>query len=424
MIILKLSYHIITMSLSVREYQYWITKNCDRSNCWVVVARLGEMLNHKNTTIDGPNGPDMHENLPLTQDSLQYVYLVDFTDKRLVTLVQDNQYYYLIDNTEIIVEEVKDYKSHIIYHKSLSGLVSKLSSTLRKKLKLKAISKAKLRSKEKTNLEGVVSIDFIGKTHEEQVGLFKKYATDRRNKLCLDLSGLFVLDPKVISDAMMVFPQEQIVLYQNNKFTSFDWLKYFPNIKILSIWYINTLVDSHIDELVIAAPKLNTLEFHYCYQLTARILMPLSKLNLLEKLVINNEKCNMQELAYETVIKDDEWPTISNEGLSLVLINSHNLTLDFIDFFLKSFTGVNNFIMNELVLAKLEKNSSNGSKDHEDPISFHSILDTNHGFKRYRNVKIFDLVRNKCGNTFSNAMLDVIKDRSPDKREAIELLKK
>jgi hypothetical protein len=416
------------MPLSKREYKYWITKNCERQNCWIVVARLGEMLNHRDTVIEGPDGVIDHEDLPLTHDNMEYVYLVDFSDSRLIALVQDNEYYYLIDNTKISVQDeegkdVEDYQSRIVYNKSLTGLVGKLSGGLRKKLKLKLSSKAKLRSRDVTQLEGVVSIDFIGKTHEEQVELFKTYAGDNKNKKQLDLSGLFVLDPKVIIDSQTVYPQEQIILYQNNKFNTFEWLKFFPNISILSVWYINTLTNDSMDELILSAPKINTLEFHYCYQLNGRILIPLSKLNLLDKLVINNEKCDLQPQTYETIIKDEEWAKMSNQSLSLVVINSHNLTLDFIDFFLKCFTNVTNFIMNELVLKKLEDNSSNGSKDHEDPISFHSVLNTNQGFKRYKNVKIYDLVRNKTGNTFSTSMLDVIKERCPDKAEAAELMK-
>lgn len=410
-----------------REYQYWITRNCDRKHSWIVVARLDEMLNHKDTEIDGPEGPVAREDLSLSQDTLEFVYLVNYADNRLITLVQDKSYYYLIDNMQKIVEEGDekhvDYRSRIIYRKSLSALVTTMSGSLRKKLGLKPINKIKLKNRELTNLKGVLPIDFIGQTHEQKVKLFKQYATADSQKDCLDLSGFYVLDPKVIIDTATMYKQDQVVMYQNNRFNSFEWLKYFPNIKILSMWYINTLLDEHIDALVQAAPGLNTVEFHYCYQLTGRILIPLGRLNLLEKLVINNERCDLQKLAYETVITDKEWEQIDNNSLSLVIINSHNLTLDFIHFFLKSFHGVHNFIMNELVLKKLQDNSADGSKDREEPVSFHSIQDTKQGFKRYRDVKVFDLVRNKCGNTFSNAMLDVIKERSPEKAEAIEQLK-
>lgn len=410
---------------AMREYQYWVTKNCDRKHGWIVVARLGEMLHHRDTTIDGPDGPVKHEDLPLTQDGLEFVYLVDYADNRLITLVQDKSYFYLIDNTQKAVEigdeKHVEYQSHIVYRKTLTALVSTMSGSLRKKLKLKPINKIKLKSREQDSLKGILPIDFIGQTHERKVELFRQYAA--AHKECLDLSGFYVMDPKVIVDSAKMYQHDQVVLYQNNRFNSFEWLKYFPNIKILSIWYINTLLDEHIDALVEAAPGLNTVEVHYCYQLTGRILIPLSKLNLLEKLVINNEQCDLQKLAYETVITDKEWKDIDNHSLSLVIINSHNLTLDFIDFFLKSFHGVHNFIMNELVLKKLQDNSADGSKDREEPVSFHSVQDTSHGFKRYRDVKVFDLVRNKCGNTFSDAMLSVIKKRSPEKAEAIEQLK-
>lgn len=409
-----------------REYKHWITRRCERHNCWLVVAKLGDMISHTDTTIIGPDETVVaHKDLPLTHDTLEYVYLVNFTEDRLITLVQDKQFYYLIDNTEYVSEEgVKDHRSKILYDTSIKKLVGRMSGSLRKKIGLLHIDKIKLKQTERKQLEGVVPIDFICKPHPAQVKLFRDYVNQDTRRV--DLSGLFILEPKVIEDAAVWgkkdFGHEEVVLYQNNRFHKFGWLKHFPNIKTLTLWYLNQVKDEDIELLVESAPNLNALEFHYCFQLTGRCIIPVSKLQHLDKLILNNERCELQELTYETVITDAEWTTISNTSLTLVLIDSQNLTLDFIDLFLKSFKVVQHFIMNEIVLEKLQKNSADGCKDREDPITFHSVKDTKVGFKRYRDVKIYDQVRNKCGNVFSDAMLNKIKQRSPEKSEIVDTL--
>lgn len=411
----------------IRQYKLWITKNCDRRNCWIVVARLGEMLEHTDTVVTGPDGPQ--DMLPLTHDRLEYVYLVDFSDQRLITLVQDKDYYYLIDNTEYTrkegEEDIKDYRSRIMYDASLPRLVDRMPSATRKKLGLKTMEKVLAKKQVQAALNGVLPFDFVGKSHIVQVKLFRDYV-QQNHSVRLDLSGLFILDPKVIEDAALLgkvkFEQTEVVLYQNNKFNKFAWLKHFPKVKTLTLWYINQVKDEDINELVASAPGLEILEFHYCFQLTGRIMIPISTLPVLDKLVINYDKCQLHELAYETVIKDDEWKQIRNRSLTVALIDSHNLTLDFIDLFLKSFTCLKHFIMDEMVLAKLEKNSADGNQDHIEPVTFHSTKNTETGFKRYRDVKIFDQVRSKCGNMFSESMLRKIKERNPEKSEAVDVL--
>lgn len=413
-----------------REYKHWITKNCDRRNCWIVVAKLGEMIQHQDTTIVGPDGTEC-ETLPLTHDTLEYVYFVDFTEQRLITLVQDHDYYYLIDNTKTTKTELAEkeektehYRSRIVYDTTLVKLVHRLPGSIRKKVGLKHIDKVKLKQHEKKQLQGVVPVDFIGQSHICQVKLFRDFVKQDRKRI--DLSGLFILEPKVIEDTAVLgnvkFEHEEVVLYQNNRFHKFAWLKHFSKIKTLTLWYINQVTNDDIDELVKFAPGLEVLEFHYCFQLNGRIMIPVSKLRRLDKFILNNEQCGLQDVAYETVIKDSEWENISNESLTVALIDSYNLTLDFIDLFLKSFKGVTHFIMNDIMLSKLEKNSVNGVKDREEPVSFHSVKDYKVGFKRYRDVKIYDQVRHKCGNAFSDAMLKKIKERSPEKTDAVDML--
>ena len=429
----------IKMVLNDREYRYWLTKNCERHNCWVVVAKLGEMLLHKETTYTGPSGPV--DSIPLHHDALKYVYLAHFEEDRVTTIVQDDQYYYLIDNqktkTATVAEpraepesgadaeqEQKEYDlytSDIKFHTDIKGLISMMSGGQRKRLKIQLSKKAKLKAKDVSALNGVTYIDFINKTHEEQVELWKTYMKQQKDHI--DLSGFFLLEPQVLIDAGVKGSQDQIIINQNNRFYNFEWLKLFPKLKVLSIWYVNMLQDEHVGQIAKTAPNLNTLELHNCYQVTGRALIPLFGMHLMEKLIFNNEKCSLQESGLETVITDEEWMQINNASLNILLIDSHNLTLDFIDLVLKRITGLKHFIMNEIILEKLRKNSASGCDDDREPVTFHSASNLQSGFKRYRHVKVYDQVRNKCGNMFSDAMLKIIAERNPERAEVAEQMK-
>ncbi len=147
-------------------------------------------------------------------------------------------------------------------------------------------------------------------------------------------------------------------------------------------------------------------------------MLSLSRLPLLEKIIIDNEYCKLQETTYETVITDEEWKTIKSETIDTLFINSGNLTLDFIDFCLKSFSKITNFVIHEQMIQKLEKNSRSGHTEHK--ISFHSASNIDEGFYRYAAVKITDLVRNKISPAFSESMLRKIRELDPSKTDIID----
>lgn len=425
--------------LSDREYRYWTTQNGDRQYCWLVLEQLDELVScNDEYTLTGPDGktatfvaekeadeadaavkdadeqdqgiPNLWPKLgiPLSQAKLRYVYLVDFSDTRIVTIVQDDQYFYLLD----ITTEDKTI-TRVTYRETLSKLVAALAGKLRKQLNLKLRSKAKLKKTQISNLKGVVPVDFIGKSSTEQVQLFRKYAG--QSKKNLDLSGLLFLEEEVILQAGdgSPFRHEEVTLYQNHRLTDFNWMSRFPDMNILSIWYNSHIKDAAIDNLARNGTKLEILEFHNCNRLTGRIMIPISTMPMLDKLIIDNQKCQLHEELQETVISNKEWEELENNSLTLLFINSLNLTLDFINFVVMSFKAITTFYMDEAVLAKLEKNSSSGGKDKEDPILFRSIQNQKQGFKRFRDVKIYDLVKHKGACTISDSMRRVIEQQTP-----------
>jgi hypothetical protein len=136
------------------------------------------------------------------------------------------------------------------------------------------------------------------------------------------------------------------------------------------------------------------------------------KMTNLEKLILDNPIMSCQENTYSTVIREEEWVAIDNSKMEIVLINSDNLTLDYIDYMVKQFTGLKLFIMGHLVLTKLEENII-GGYDEKDKIIFRSYEDKSSYVSTHKPLKIRNLIKNKYQAPFSDSMLNIIKERNP-----------
>jgi hypothetical protein len=403
------------MPLSDREYRYWITQNCPRQNCWIVMARLGEMISHPGTTVYGPDGGE--QELKLKHDNLKYVYFAHFDKNRVTTLVQDTEAYYLIDNEQLEDSKEATVKSVIHCGTNLAKILEHVTGARKKAIGLKSRDKAKLTARQVQALRGVTYIDFINMPKAAQMTLWERYIFEHRDGR-LDLSGFTMLEPDILQSKPMSY--RELVLYQNNLINSFSWLGCIKGLKTLSIWFNNSIQDTDIAAIAEAVPMLEVFEVHSCMSLTGRALLPLSQMRMLNKLVINNTGCRWQEKSYETVIRDQEWEAIDNTNLQVLLIDSYNLTLDVIAFILRAFKALQNFIMCPEMLEKLDKNSAPGYLDEK--VTFHSAENLQQCFSRRRDIRVFDLVRNKCGNTFSDSMLKKIRELDPSKGDAADTL--
>lgn len=431
--------------ITERQYKYWLTRHCKREFCWVVAARLGEMISHSNTKFKDEKGQSL-ESITLTHDSMEYIYFAVVDKDKLLTLVEDQSGFYLIENnrdaTEMPVNDTNNdidndtnndidnedqetlmkIDSIITYAKTLDGIIGTLSSGKSKQLGIKKRDKAKLKPSDLKALEKVVHIDFINKSLPEKQQLWNTFV--RSIDGSLDLSGFHTLSVDIIKNGPGNKNITDIILYQNINIYDFSWLEKFVNLSLLSIWFINMIQDEHIETLVGKCNKLTVFEIHHCYQVSGRCLIALSKLPLLSRIIIDNDQLSCQSNPFSTVIKRNEWATIKNNNVEFLMINSNNLTLDYIDFTLKSFMYLKKFVMNDIILDKLYKNSVSGHEDKKDEycVTFQSASDVSRGFVRYRDIKVFDLLCSKVDdNVYSDSMLRVIKKQNPEKARLIEV---
>ena len=422
--------------LSDREYKYWITRNCARAHSWVVVARFGEIISHDNKTLIDCQRRAV--DWQLDTNKLDYVYAADLTPKSLLSVIESDNKYYLIkniNNTDTGTEKdaastektdagtkaaedvrtdygTKPFESTICVGSSLDEIVSFMNAADRKRLKIKKRTYVALSTKEKKELKGVVNIDFIGKSIIEQKRLWETFFTGCTDGI-LDLSGFYLLDPRIMRGVTQNTHIITVILYQNNKITNFEWLTRIPKLKTLSIWYSNMLENEHLEKLILYAPHIQELELHHCYMLDGKILLPLSKLRLLSKLMFDNRAMIFQKNSFYTVLSVKEWEQIDNSGLELLLIDSENLTPDVTQQILLRFKKINHLIVSETVTKALYDNTLSGYET--DKIIIQSKDNPKHAFIRYRTLKFLDLLCNRMEmNAYSDSMMKKMKELNPD----------
>lgn len=413
-----------------RKCLYWCMKHGRRENTWLILSSLDDMLRHEETKVYGHDGNKIgREELTLSQESLKYVYCSAMGQERVTALMCDQAYYYVMDNRRSIEQEDEDKEpvehisSRVWRNKSSRALLAAIPSAVRKHLGLKLPAKQTFKSqKQLAELDGVLPLDFARATQEEQVQLWKGLLASRSKEEALDLTGLYFLNPRVIIEAGVRPDFTTVILNQNMNFSEINWLFYFPKVHTVTIWNLD-ITDDKINNIAKFAPKLVTLEFHNCSNISGGVIPHVMKLPMLENLIVDNTSAifHPEGSLHHTSLTDEQWEQVEdNYSIKQVLINSANLTRDYIKPFLGKLKGLQHFVMHDIVMRQLEKNSASGYGERK--IVFHSQDNLQSGFSRMAEVKVYDLVRDKCGPMFSNSMLQKIKELDPTKADVVDVL--
>uniref|UniRef100_A0A6C0J4F1 Uncharacterized protein n=1 Tax=viral metagenome TaxID=1070528 RepID=A0A6C0J4F1_9ZZZZ len=407
-----------------RRCLYWCTLKGKKQNHTLILQNLQEMLSHADLIVN--NGDIPCEQLTLSVKTTEYIFCSAMDTDRVCAFLCDDKYYYIIDNKRYITQEannrepVTTYKCNVWRDNSAIDILKLIPTNTRKFLNIKLYENQKFKDRKVTNLDNILTIDFIRKTEKEQVILWKKYTDERKNEETLDLSGFYLFDPKVIILTGCKYNYTTVLLNLNMKFETLNWLFYFPHLKVLSIWGL-TIDDNSLKGIDKYASQLNTLELHNCYNITGRVITSVLKLKMIENLIIDNPTAifHPEESLHHSCLTTKEWEQIpENHSMKKLVINSANLTRDYIKPLLLRLQTLENFVMQDTVMRQLEKNSSSGKYDHK--IVFHSEDNLKTGFTRYTNVAVYDLVSDRCGPLFSDSMLNKIKEIDPSKKDIIE----
>lgn len=318
-----------------------------------------------------------------------------------------------VDIRNIDATQIEPIKSMIIKAPNLVSAINGLPKSIRHLIRVTKTHKMSLNKMELERLNEVLAIDFmdcIGNT-EAMTALWNKYLkqcvqrdANLKRACVVDLSGNFNITPEVLAsgDPQWMSKIREVVVYQNSQLVTWNWLKAFTNLRVLSFWQIFQINNEHITDVCKICPVLESVSIHDCMQINNRALLPMLLKPSITKICLDNRVMICQTNTHQGVITNKEWNSVINTNLEYLFINSDNLTNDVIDNVIGSCSHLKKFLMNTLVLKRLKENLIEGTDKTE--ITFQSSDDLKLGFKARRDIKIKNLLRDRYEEPFSESM--------------------
>jgi hypothetical protein len=447
----------------------WLNYNCTQGNNWIVLYKFDEILSHQGKRFYRVSGSHVTlmdiDTLKITSKDLSHVYFTYMTESVLITLVEtyDKQLYLVSNKVNIIEPPEEDDNlpteadqsttvdltddSAIDQYKNNHGDVKKVDnivplpqlesveSTIYQldnvSLIRKCLTRAErkiigikdnewlsghLKKNQQDELNRINFMNFIHISDEKQyVSLLDKYIEQSGDTL--NLMHNYSVTPEKLSQTHPHSKVHQLILYQNFQVGDFAWLKNFPNIKLLNLFYNHQIEQKHFEQIVQLLPSLEVVNIHFCSRINLKICVPLFKLRNLNKLAIEDPQFWCQKSIHELFILPHEWKNIYCPSLQKVAINSCNLTMDVIDYLLTSCPNINQMTVDENVLKLLSKNIEGGLEKNES-IIFNSWQTPNKGYRLQKKISFKNLLKDTYSSQmFSDSMLRKIKEIRSKKGE-------
>lgn len=456
------------------EYKYlkaWLNYNCSQGNNWVVIHKFDEIVNHKNRqlfTVNGKNICPIESNdYQLSSRDLSHIYFTYMTENLLITLIETyNGQLFLIHNTMNLIdpsegpespEQEKTYPTTVElnnkvidqYIENQDQLVKKVDNViplpqlesieskiyfLSKVTDLKfCLSKkektliglrnqkwflgdVQLKKIQKDELDHLSYMDFINISSELRYMMLLNRYIDQSGET-LNLIHNYSITPALLNNIKDNFRIKELIIYQNFQINDFQWLRHFPNVKLINLFYNHQIEQKHFEQIVQILPNLSVFNIHFCSRINLRVLIPILKLQQLEKLAIDDSQFWCQRSVHELFILPQEWKNIGCQTLQKVGINSLNLTLDVIDYLLDACPNIIQFTVDESVLKYINKNIVSGFEK-DNVIIFNAWQNPSRGFQIHKKVSFNNLLKdNYNSQLFSESMLKKIKEIRAKKEE-------
>ena len=453
---------------SDKNLKAWLNYNCSQGNNWVTIYRFEEILSHTDTKYlttrsDGKVINVSADQCTLKQGSLRHVYFTYMTETLLISLIEDNHgRLYLIHNELTIIEEeevdenieLKQLKTIEVtdemidqYKDNNENLVKKVDTVLAlpqvrsveskiyllnnirdllyclsgKELKNLGLRRKKwfaceFKKVEKDELCRISFMDFINVASDQSyVSILKKFIEQSGD--VLNLTHNYSVTPQLLAQSGMNAKITQLIMHQNFQIDDFDWLKNFPNIKLLNFWYNHRIEYKHIEQMCEVLPNLEVFNLHACCRVNLRIVLPLLKLNNIQKIAIDDPQFWCQKSIHELFILPNEWRNVYNPSLQKLAINSKNLTLDIVDYLLTACPNLQQVLVDEDILTMIGRNIIAGYEK-ENLLTFHSWQNPQKGLQISKKVTFKNLFKDTYNSQmFSESMLKKIKEQRELKNE-------
>lgn len=427
----------------------WLNYNCSQGNNWIVIYKFDEMVRHANRQLmevsAGKIIPSIRD-FNWTSKHLTHVYFTYMTETSVISLVEVVNQLILIHNTVQINEtdlpddtdtgevrqvkgtvdlpQINSIESKLYLLQSVTDILPCLSGKERKLIGLRdkkwlAGQPPLLKKLQLETLQRVNFLDFIQlpvqDTTNRYVTLLNRWIEQSGD--ILDLTHNYSITPDYLNQIRDHPRIKQIIINQNFQLGDFQWLRHFPCLRVLNLAYCHQIEYRQIEQMTQVVPKLQGLNIICCTRINLRILLPLLKLHYLEHISINDPQFWCQKGAHELFILPDEWKGLDCPSLAQIAINSSNLTLDVIDYLIKSCGNLQQITVDEEVLKSITQNLVSGH-DTENELIFNSWQNPKKGIKAQKKVSFRHLMKDLYDNPmFSDSMLKKIAEIRAQKGE-------
>lgn len=443
------------LTTDLRDLRGWLVKNSGRSAVWVVWNQLNEIL--KPDTLEmHPVGVERLEVLPLSSKTLIYVYSAVMSNNNLFCILQDQSFYYLIktqqrvhvvdqkqmdidleeedldlpeDLPEVLpgdgdgdgsasggggegeVEDEPDERNFRIdlqvwYSNTLHEIVRVAQSQkdTRMHLKLKTIEIS-------SPYAGILPTDLIGKLPGDQRRLWNQFVAPSEQR-ALDFTGFTTVHEDILEDTEEN-PNITEIVFSQNLFPGFEWLRAFPNVQRIAVWSMPGLTNEQVKQMVEYCPKLKCLQLNQNPQLDVRVLLAIKDAPHLRELVIAQPALPFKKDHFNELISEEEWD-FENHTLEILMLNSEIVSVLGLAGICRCFRQLKNFIMCQRILLRTNEWSRDGDNP-DRKIHFRWEKKPNEtGFTRAREVHFMDLNLQKGEIDYSDTMLRKIREKHPD----------
>ena len=414
-----------------------LTEFCPQNNNWIlqlnyqdVVSHVerkmqtfvqGRLVQHTQTREGGLCGPPVH------------IYFNYMTNDRLVALVAtESNDLILIDNmceidtsqgeapptppskgvmgeeaapptiklNEVSLPKIKGVKSVLTYLTSVSDLASRelFSRSFQKTLGIfKWWEKCNNQKESTTTLP--LPLLLLKVPHQQRVVFL------HTNKL--DLTGVLSLTDTMLEELPVNENVNYIVLDQNCQIGSFKWLARFKGLTILELHQCQQINNGHIAEICQNVRGLEAIILDHCCGLNIRCVLPLLNLTKLRLIKVNYPNFSCQPSEKEVYVTKTEWSNHCSYSLEQLEIDSTSMTLDVLDYLIKSCPNVKTLSVSDETLRDVAKNAvfDDTNKRVEDALNFHQASDPRKGIRASRPIRFKNMFKDNFSMPFSKALL-------------------
>lgn len=402
---------------SVREYKYFIAStSANKFHTKLLTDDTLEQLTKNDYSVyeyilDNIKQEDVPKTI--TKDMIDFIYFSEININSCLILVQYKKLYYLIKDI-ITNSQTEEIKSIIKISDNFIKITNELSNKDKKLLNIISYDKFK---KIKFNYEkanyipfkenNLYPFDIIYDTEEEIITILDKYISNEKTDSMVFVN-MFVLTNNILEN-IKVYPNIKKLLICNNiRITKFNFIKNFPNLESISLWDMPQIKNENV---LIISDTLTEIQFHHC-SINLEIFKYLNNMNF-KKIVINQSKftCNINK--HQNLLSDEDWANLNYNNLNEIYINSKDLTLETMDYVIRTFKKLNLFVINDIMFDTFKRNTKSGCEPEEIVIQSAFVKENNLTYNR--DVKFLNLNKPQemYSDAFINKMLELGKFKKP-----------